>query len=104
MKKYEFKLIGLDCAHCANKIQNALAKQKELKSVNVNYAKEKLTYESETENFELIKNIINKLEPEVQILDLNSVKNKRNNKNMFLQILRLLVGLGIALLRNIYTK
>ena len=97
--RYEYKIKGLDCAHCASKIENELSKQKELKNVSLSFAKEKLVYESDNNNLELIKEIIKKLEPEVEVLDINSKKeNTSNNKNMLLQILRLVIGVGIALL------
>ena len=32
MKKYQYKLEGLDCAKCANKIQEELSKNKKLKN------------------------------------------------------------------------
>ena len=44
MKKYEFILKDLDCAACANEIQEKLAKNPGLYNVNVNFAKFKLTY------------------------------------------------------------
>ena len=45
MKKYEFILKDLDCAACANEIQEKLQKNPKLYNVNVNFAKLKLTYE-----------------------------------------------------------
>ena len=42
MKRYEFILKDLDCAACANEIQEKLAKNPELHNVNVNFAKLKL--------------------------------------------------------------
>ena len=33
MKKYQYKLEGLDCANCANKIQEELSKNKKLKNL-----------------------------------------------------------------------
>ena len=48
MKKYEFEIAGLDCAACANEIQEGLNKNPEIKNANVNFAKMKLTYETDT--------------------------------------------------------
>ena len=47
MKKYEFEIAGLDCAACANEIQEGLNKNPEIKNANVNFAKMKLTYETD---------------------------------------------------------
>ena len=48
MKKYEYEIAGLDCATCANEIQEGLNKNPEIKNANVNFAKMKLTYETDT--------------------------------------------------------
>ena len=48
MKKYEFEIAGLDCATCANEIQEGLNKNPEIKNAYVNFAKMKLTYETDT--------------------------------------------------------
>ena len=48
MKKYEYEIAGLDCAACANEIQEGLNKNPEIKNANVNFAKMKLTYETDT--------------------------------------------------------
>ena len=37
LKKYNFKLENLDCANCANKIEEALKKDESLKNVSVNF-------------------------------------------------------------------
>ena len=50
LMKYEFLLEGLDCANCANKIQNKLAENSDYKNVNVNFNTLKLSFESELEN------------------------------------------------------
>ena len=47
MKKYEYEIAGLDCAACANKIQEELSKNPELKNVSVNFAKQRISYETE---------------------------------------------------------
>ena len=46
LKKYEFILEGLDCANCANKIQNKLSENNDYKNVNVNFNTLKLTLET----------------------------------------------------------
>ena len=44
MKKYEYEIAGLDCAACANEIQEGLNKNPEIKNANVNFAKMKLLF------------------------------------------------------------
>ena len=48
MEKYEYKILELDCANCANKIQEELNKNPKLKNVCVNFAKQRLSYETDS--------------------------------------------------------
>ena len=50
LKKYEYILKNLDCANCANKIQNKLAENKDYKNVVVNFNTLKLSFESDLED------------------------------------------------------
>ena len=67
--KYNFKLENLDCANCASKIEDALKKENELKNVNVNFSKLKLSFETDNLDLDKIKSIITSLEPEVVVKD-----------------------------------
>ena len=104
MKKYEFEIAGLDCAACANEIQEGLNKNPEIKNANVNFAKMKLTYETDTLSKEGIEKIIQSIEPEVELLEVNSkskdLKNekaqKENRKKLWIHILRLVIGAIVA--------
>ena len=104
MKKYEFEIAGLDCATCANEIQEGLNKNPEIKNANVNFAKMKLTYETDTLSKEGIEKIVQSIEPEVELLEANSkskdLKNekaqKENRKKLWLHILRLVIGAIVA--------
>ena len=79
MKKYEYKLEGLDCANCANKIQNKLSENKDLKNVVVNFNTLKLSFETENEIVdEDIEKIVKNLEPEVEVVNL---KNQINHNH-----------------------
>ena len=46
MKSYEFILKNLDCANCANKIQDELSKNEKLEDVVVNFNTLKLKYKT----------------------------------------------------------
>lgn len=104
MKKYEYEIAGLDCATCANEIQEGLNKNPEIKNANVNFAKMKLTYETDTLSKEEIEKIVQSIEPEVDLLEVNSkskdLKNekaqKENRKKLWLHILRLVIGAIVA--------
>lgn len=104
MKKYEYEIAGLDCAACANEIQEGLNKNPEIKNANVNFAKMKLTYETDTLSKEEIEKIVQSIEPEVELLETNSkskdLKNekaqKENRKKLWIHILRLVIGAIVA--------
>ena len=104
MKKYEYEIAGLDCAACANEIQEGLNKNSEIKNANVNFAKMKLTYETDTLSKEGIEKIVQSIEPEVELLEAHSkskdLKNekaqKENRKKLWLHILRLVIGAIVA--------
>ena len=67
-----FKLEELDCAHCAAKMQTAIAKIDGVKSVSVNFLMQKLTLEADDAAFdEIVKKAqkaIKKIEPDCKIV------------------------------------
>ena len=71
MKKV-FKLEGLNCAHCASKIEEKVGKLEGVKSVVINFMTTKMTLESIDENFEEIianvKKLVNEIEPDVNMV------------------------------------
>ena len=71
MKKV-FKLEGLNCAHCAAKIEEKVSKLEGVKSVVINFMTTKMTLESVDENIsdvvEEVKKLINEVEPDVNMI------------------------------------
>ena len=71
MKKV-FKLEGLDCAHCAAKIEERVTKLEGVKSVVINFMTTKMTLESVDDNIEEIienvKKLINEVKPDVNMV------------------------------------
>ena len=71
MKKV-FRLEGLDCAHCAAKIEERVSKLEGVKSVVINVMTTKMTLESIDENIgevvEKVKELINEIEPDVNMV------------------------------------
>ncbi len=111
LKKYEFILKDLDCANCANKIQNKLAENKDYKNVNVNFNTLKLTLESDLEDIrsEIVK-VVAELEPEVEVLDAHHHEHshdeheEKNNKfKINKNFVRLAVGI-ILMIFGIYIE
>lgn len=70
MKK-NIKLIDLDCAHCADKIENAVKKLDHVTSVSVNFLGQKMILEAPDDLFDSVltaaKNLIKKIEPDVTV-------------------------------------
>ena len=70
MKK-TFKLVDLDCAHCAAKMEDAIKKLPGVTSASVNFLSQKLTLEAPDELFDdLLKqaaDCVKKVEPDCTI-------------------------------------
>ncbi len=71
MNKYKFKIQNLDCANCANELEEAIKKIDIIANVSISFMMQKLTFECIEENkgqaLNEIKKIIKKVEPEVTI-------------------------------------
>lgn len=70
MKKV-FKLEGLNCAHCAAKIEEKVGKLEGVKSVAINFMTTKMTLESDAnieEVVEKVKKLVNEVEPDVNMI------------------------------------
>ena len=98
MKRYEFILKDLDCAACANEIQEKLAKNPGLHNVNVNFAKLKLTYETDTVSVDEVRKAVKEQEPDVEMISADKMKEIENKKESKTgaQITRLVIGILIA--------
>lgn len=72
MKKV-FKLEDLDCAHCAQKMEDGIRKLDGVINVQVNFLSQKLTLEAADGEFDTIlkkaKAIIKKIEPDCVVID-----------------------------------
>ncbi|MBP0984891.1 MAG: cation transporter [Oscillospiraceae bacterium] len=70
MKK-SFKLVDLDCAHCAAKMEDAIKKLPGVTSASVNFLSQKLTIEAPDEEFDgVLKqavDCIKKVEPDCTV-------------------------------------
>ena len=72
MKK-TYKLRDLDCANCAAKMENAIAKMSEVSSVTVSFMTQKMIVEyaegvDETEGISKIKKVIHRVEPDCEVI------------------------------------
>lgn len=71
MKKV-FKLIDLDCANCAAKMENAIAQMDGVQKVSVSFLAQKLTLEADDARFdEIVREMVKvckKVEPDCEIV------------------------------------
>ena len=95
LKKYKYRLNNLDCANCANKIEERLKKENNLSDVVVNFSSLTLSFMSNDDiKIEDISNIVTKIEPEVVVTKIDEeVKETKKNYNL----IRLIIGVIIAL-------
>ncbi len=99
MKKYQLK--NIDCASCAAKIEEGVAKLEQVKFVSVNFANS--TLQIDTPDIEEVKQKIKEIEPEVIVEEMQNEKpvesknilkeNKDELIRIFLTVLLLVVGL-----------
>lgn len=98
MKSCRFILKDLDCAACGKKIEDRISREEGYEDVNVNFSTLNISFKTNKDNpkQEIIK-IIKEVEPEVKVLDINE-KSKDNDQRDFLDIFRLVLGIGIYLI------
>ena len=82
MKKYRYDVIDLDCANCAKKIEDKIAKTEGYKNVILNYSTLKLSFETDKENpLNEIRKIVQKMEPDTQIVEEKKENTKTENES-----------------------
>lgn len=98
IKKYEYKLEGLDCAECARELEEGLSKIDGVENVVVNFSTLKLTYETANVTKEDIIKKIQSIEPEVEIVDRNKNELNRKSKDgsILFKSLRIVIGVLVA--------
>jgi len=71
MKKYKFKIEGLDCANCANELEESIQKLEGVVSVSISFLTLKMILEVDVDDFEefldRLKKLVKKEEPDVEI-------------------------------------
>lgn len=93
----KYKLNNLDCANCVNKIEQTLKNDKNINDASVNFTKLTVTVDTNLEdNVKLyVTNIVKKVEPSVDIFNLN--ENVDAKKQVLFHTLRLVIGIIVSL-------
>lgn len=98
MKNYKYILKNLDCAACAKKVEDVIAKTEGYKDVIVNFSTLKLTFKTNKQNPKKeITQIIQRVEPEVEVLEDGEQKQEKEEHNES-DIIRIIVGIAIYLI------
>lgn len=95
--KCKYKLNNLDCANCANKIEQTLKKDKNINDASVNFTKLTVMVDTNMEKGvkTYVSNIVKGIEPDVDVLDLN--ENIDTKKSVLFHTLRLVIGIIASL-------
>ena len=98
MKSYKYTLEGLDCAACAKKVEDEIANTEGYEDVVVNFSTLKLTFKTDktSPKKEIIK-LVQKLEPEVEVLEDGEEKHDEEEHNGN-DIARIIIGIAIYLI------
>lgn len=100
--KYRFDILNLDCAHCAEEVEEGLSKNSKLKNVIVNFNTSKLTFESDEEiTLKEINELAKAIENSVEISETVRMVNEIATKEYHL--LPLILGIVIGLV-SIFIK
>ena len=79
--KYKYKVNGLDCANCTQKLEDALNKKEEINDCVISFATGMMTFESNQEiNDNELLSFIQSIEDEVTIDNLSTNKTHQHNE------------------------
>ena len=94
MKKYKYKITGLDCAMCAQRVEDYLRNEKKFSNISLNFAMETLQFETEEEySKEKLVQELQKVEPDVSLEELKeeSTENSGDIFRIFLGVILFLI-------------
>ncbi|MGG5371537.1 heavy metal translocating P-type ATPase [Enterococcus sp. AZ196] len=93
-----YRLDGLDCANCAAKIERSVQQIKGVEQAQVDFMSTKLTIVAPEKDIERIsdeaKEIVNKLEPDVEVNNIQTEKEEESSKGKIIQIAVAVAALG----------
>lgn len=100
--KYTFKLSGLDCANCANKIEIKLNEHKDIDKAIVNFNKLIITVYSNKPDFNVdeVKKIVNEIEPDICVIS-DMEDDKKNKNGIGRELVELIAGIVLFLISMI---
>lgn len=94
MKKYKYNINNLDCAGCAKQVEIALNKNKDFKSVVVNFSAGKISYESDKEfSLSELNKLVKAVEPDTSVSTDEEVKKENNVYFLIIGLVILFMGM-----------
>lgn len=102
LKNYKYILQNLDCANCAKKIENKIAKDNRFVEVLVNFSLLELNFKTSIDNpLEEIKKIINEIEPDIVITEENNSTLKKDKETIRLIFAIILLGISFLIPKSL---
>ena len=79
-KEFKLNLKGLDCANCANKIEDRVNKLEEVEEANINFSLGRINIKIKNEDSKQnvinhVKRIVKELEPDVEVSEYRRYQN-----------------------------
>lgn len=108
MTTYKFKLNGLHCANCANKIENEISKDTSTDKTFLNFSTKTLSFKSKKTNEKEVKgwvqNVVNGIEDGVQVTINDENEQKPENSKLVWGkiIVSALLFIAAALMQNVF--
>lgn len=100
LKSYKYYLKNLDCANCARKIEETLAKNEDFKDVIVNFNTLTVIFKSNLDDpFKKVVNIVKRIEADVVVYKEEQEENKKDYEllRLILAIITLVLSLSIKI-------
>lgn len=100
LKSYKYYLKNLDCANCARKIEETLAKNEDFKDVIVNFNTLTVSFKSNLDDpFKKVVNIVKRIEADVVVYKEEQEENKKDYEllRLILAIITLVLSLSIKI-------
>ncbi|MBU5582336.1 cation transporter, partial [Enterococcus sp. S181_ASV_20] len=97
-----YRLDGLDCANCAAKIERSVQQIKGVENAQVDFMSTKLTIQAPEKEIarvcEEAKEVVNKLEPDVEVNNVQTEKVEESSKGKIIQIVTAILALGVLVI------
>ena len=100
VKQYTYKLNGLNCANCADKIERKLNERTEITFARIDFPKQKLIIEFKEKDFKIVEDIVHSIEDNVKIVaETDNIKLVTKESINY----KILISISLSLLIILFT-